>query len=657
MKTYQKLDRFPLGSIHPEGFLREQMLRNRDGMGGHLDELEPGMIADPYVNKTYVDRWGDGDQSGWGAEISGNYWTGVIEAAFTLQDPLLIKKATDWVEAMLKNQREDGYLGTYYEEDAKIYEDYNAWGTACGMRGLIAFYEATGRQDVLDGVYRCMLWFCRMWAGDKKTGYVGAYLIEPMILCYHRTGDKRLLQFCEDYQRFLSEHDLFKTSYRSFLNGKLEYNANHTAGYGTQIRLPALIYTANGNLDYLAATERVVESIRQKANHITGSPVSVNEYLAPVSSIAETEYCSYTFYNQTYSYLSAITGEAKYGDYMEELFYNGAQGARKKDERAIAYLSAPNQIYATARSSSAYHDMQIYAPCYPVACCPVNSVALLPEFVRGMMLRDAMENVYMTAYGPCRLEHDGLMIEEKTLYPFRDTVEFIIKCEKSFSVFLKIPAWSRGEHVRINGEPIAVSRSNNGYAEVKREWKPGDTLTVTFRAETEVLRIDDSNASSKYPIAIRRGALVYSLPIETDWRIYGREPQLPEGWHWYEAHPRFKEADVYDAHEQLGLRRYQIGWNIALSEELSPESIAVEEASDEGYVWEVPPIRLRLKGFRAPYLCAPYPDRTFEPFGDRQTVDMEKEIRLVPYGCTNLRITYFPRADLSSLPEKPPASL
>ena len=57
----------------------------------------------------------------------------------------MINIATDWVNKMMTKQKEDGYLGTYYEEDARIYEDYNAWGTSCAMRGLIAFYEATGR--------------------------------------------------------------------------------------------------------------------------------------------------------------------------------------------------------------------------------------------------------------------------------------------------------------------------------------------------------------------------------------------------------------------------------------------------------------------------------------------------------------------------------
>ena len=46
MANYQRLSRFPLGAIQAEGFLKDQLLLGKDGMAGHLPELEPGMIAD-----------------------------------------------------------------------------------------------------------------------------------------------------------------------------------------------------------------------------------------------------------------------------------------------------------------------------------------------------------------------------------------------------------------------------------------------------------------------------------------------------------------------------------------------------------------------------------------------------------------------------------
>ena len=62
------------GKIVADGWLREQLLRSKDGMGGHLDELEPAMLLDPYLRHSSDSAWGSDIQAGWGAEISGNFW-------------------------------------------------------------------------------------------------------------------------------------------------------------------------------------------------------------------------------------------------------------------------------------------------------------------------------------------------------------------------------------------------------------------------------------------------------------------------------------------------------------------------------------------------------------------------------------------------------
>ena len=47
------------GAIVAEGWLREQLIRSREGMGGHLDELEPAMLRDPYLRHSSDKGWGE----------------------------------------------------------------------------------------------------------------------------------------------------------------------------------------------------------------------------------------------------------------------------------------------------------------------------------------------------------------------------------------------------------------------------------------------------------------------------------------------------------------------------------------------------------------------------------------------------------------------
>lgn len=649
MNDYRKLKRFPLGALHAEGFIKEQMLRGKEGLAGNLYKLEPGMIADPYLRRTRVPIWAPVKQVGWGAEISANYWSGYIQYAYVLGDEEMIRVATEWVDGMLKMARPDGYLGAYFMDDDLREEDFNALGTTVAMRGLLAFYEVTGREDVLRAVHRCMLWFCENWAGDRKTSYAGPLIVEAMVLCYRYTGDERLIEFSKDYEEFLCRHDVFKQSYLAQLDPVHYYNSNHTAGTGRNLRHCVSLYTATGDEKFLRATENGIRKVRSKSAHVDGSPVAINEYLGPVSSTAEIEYCSFPYFNLTYGYMNEATGEGKYGDYVEELFYNGAQGARKKDEKAIAYLTAPNQVLATDTSaSSCSGNMQVYAPCYPVSCCPANSVPILPEFVRNMMQRDDEDNVYLTAYGPCSLTWGKTTVREITEYPFRGAVKVEVVSDGERSVFLKVPRWAVSYTVTLDGKPIDTVKNALGYVEVRADYSTLRTIAIDFRFEVEVVHVDDTDASGKHPIAFRYGPLVFSYHVPENWTVAHSKSvtPLPEGWNWYNVYPHYEEPTGGDHYDNVGRRRENFTWSVAVDEKVKSSDVRVEEIDADGYVWENPRIVLHIPMHHAPFLYSSYPKKTYEPFGDKQYVTYATERTLVPYGCTNLRITYFPRADL-----------
>ena len=140
--SYNQLTRLPLGNVTAEGWLKTQLERNKAGMGGHLDELEPEMIAKPYVDRNHNSKV----SPGWSGEISGAYWTGLVQLAFTLNDEELKAKARKWVYSTLALQEEDGYLGSYRKTDNRL-EDYSAWSSNWCYRALLHYYDATGDKD------------------------------------------------------------------------------------------------------------------------------------------------------------------------------------------------------------------------------------------------------------------------------------------------------------------------------------------------------------------------------------------------------------------------------------------------------------------------------------------------------------------------------
>ena len=154
-------------------------------------------------------------------------------------------------------------------------------------------------------------------------------------------------------------------------------------------------------------------------------------------------------------------------------------------------------------------------------------------------------------------------------------------------------------------------------------------------------------------MAFEYGPLLFAFPIPEWWRSVKGSPRtpLPEGWSWYDVDaviPYDKRGDQY---EQNGLRPYNISWNIAVDESITAADVKVELCETEGYVWEKPQVKLHLPAYKALYSYQPYARKTVELYqGPMDVYGDAYEITLVPYGCSNLRITYIPRAKLPAKP-------
>ena len=640
VKTYNQLSKLPLGSIRAKGWMRDQLLRSKNGMGGHLDELEPDMIGKVFINYSAFKRlpYSDKDAdptfaAGWSSEISGTYWTGLVQLAFTLNDDELIRKAETWVDGVLKHQEPDGYLGGYPPYTNRM-ADYNSWGSAWCYRALLSFYEATGRKEVLEAVHRGLVWFCENWK-NNKTDYVGSIIIEPMCIVYAYTGDERLPLFCYDWLNWLEKNSRWQNKITQYQSDDLPYNSMHCVAYGEDVKHPAILYCVTDDKKMLRASLNGMRKALERIIQITGGPSSCSEYLSPKGSVCETEYCNFTTFNHSYSWLALATGDAKWGDWMERCVFNGAQGARKKDERAIAYFTAPNEVYAT-RDSIVYGghaDMGAYAPCYGTACCPAQSVRMLPEFIRSMVMRDASGELCIFGYGPVSVTSERMDFEMDTLYPFRDTVTLRISRAEGESLRLRIPGWCKAPTVQVNGREVGLIFGEKGFAKLACGLNSGDTVVIRFPMEVSLTRVDDSAAGSRFPICVERGPLVYALPIETNWVPYPGNPitKLPEGWSWFEAFPVDPEKRKY--------------WGRAIDEMLDPAEITVEERETDGYVWEDPPVALHVPLYPAPHAITPVGKRTFDAWESPVRVTGDTvSCTMVPHGCTNLRITYLPRA-------------
>ena len=79
----------PLGAIRPDGWLRGQLERMRDGLTGHLDEVYAEVVGDD-------NAWLGGEGDTW---ERGPYWVdGLLPLAYLLDDEELVAKALKWTD-------------------------------------------------------------------------------------------------------------------------------------------------------------------------------------------------------------------------------------------------------------------------------------------------------------------------------------------------------------------------------------------------------------------------------------------------------------------------------------------------------------------------------------------------------------------------------
>ena len=168
----------------------------------------------------------------------------------------------------------------------------------------------------------------------------------------------------------------------------------------------------------------------------------------------------------------------------------------------------------------------------------------------------------------------------------------------------------------------------------------------------DISQVDDGDACARYPMAVEYGPLLFAFHVPEYWHTVKGNPTtpLPEGWNWWGIGALFDYDREADQYESNGMRKFDITWNIAMAEDTDPAAVQVELCDTDGYVWENPPVKLRLPGYKALYSYPPYPRKTMDLYTGPVDVHMEQEIELVPYGCTNLRISYIPRAKLPLSP-------
>ena len=173
-----------------------------------------------------------------------------------------------------------------------------------------------------------------------------------------------------------------------------------------------------------------------------------------------------------------LTGDPTAMDEIEKYVYNGLLGAMKPSGDGFSYVNLLNGNkvvnYGWGWKFNGFY----------VTCCNLNGPMGLAYIPYVAVMEDGsgpVVNLYNA--GSVNTRTPGgqpLHLTLDTEFPLSGKVVISISPEQKekFTVKLRIPAWSKGTVLAVNGKRMEVTAGT--YAAITRKWSKGDTVELTF---------------------------------------------------------------------------------------------------------------------------------------------------------------------------------
>lgn len=625
--------RLPPGAVEPAGWLRDWANAARDGITGHLDEWHP-TFADGWKG-TPIQAPGAGpDGTGWPIEQSAYWLDGALRLGLVLHDQELIKKVRARLDPIVDGvlQAPFGTSLIYWKKRFKP-QGFDSWAHSQMGRALVALYEGTGDQRVLDALVKVYADYPGNMGHLNFSDVTGLCNLDAMLETYALSGDRRIF---ERALQAIAQPPVVQ-DIDAWRAGRL--TDSHMVITYENLRLPALVYPWSGHPHHLEATQSAFRWLDE--HHMLPYGVaSGEEYASGVGAFRKTETCDVTAMLLSASWMYRIAGHGEWGDRMERAFFNAGAAPIARDFQTMCYYQSPNRLRADSLPCE-----QPLAPgprairfdrlgCPNVLCCVGAVNRIIPNYIIHMWMATQDNGLAATLYGPSKVSalagsHVPVEVSTSTNYPFDETIRMEITPETdvAFPLYLRIPGWCQSPRITVNGSPVTVSPDEKGFVRIARMWSQGDVVELVLPMNVQVVRGHETEfpaANREYfkfepeslfqprrlPFAsVHCGPLLFALPIRD---VDANTPADDARWQF-----------------ALDTDPAQAGRDITLERKPMPAK------------WDWPvdaPITLRV-----PVQAIEWQPSDAQALPETPVTGTATEtVQLVPYGCTKFRISMFP---------------
>ncbi len=482
-----------------------------------FDEVEAFYLAIPNddILKGFRERAGlptNGakDMGGWYTNdvfhMFGQFLSGMSRLYAVSGNEAMKTKVNTLVQEWAKTIDKDGYFFYSKKPNAPQYVYEKMTG------GLVDNYVFTGNKDALKYLSIITDWAIKNLNRDRIYGQTASEwytLTENLYRAYEVTKDKKYL----DFGKLWEYHDYWNI----YVRGEKVNTAirHHAYSHVNTLSSAAAAYMESGDESYKTIIKNANDYLQNEQCFATGGFGPNERFLAKDELIKVLENTHNSFETQCGSwaifklskYLMEITGDAKYGDWIEKMIYNGigANVPMTKDGK-VHYYSDYNPRQGTKYN---YH--------LGWSCCTGTRPQAVAEYADLIYFKNN-NGLFVNLYTPSKVVWNDLSIYQQTKFPESSETEFIIGVKGSAAVkrtlnFRK-PLWSKKMPVvLVNGKTVKTTFSNN-WLQLQREWKDGDKVKIIFTMNLFVDRLDDSKP---FPAAIMYGPVAMASNVITEY--------------------------------------------------------------------------------------------------------------------------------------------
>ena len=467
--------------------------RRRAGLPAPGKDLGGWISGEPKV----ISWWSGGDVSG----TFGQWLSAMARMSKATGDEAIRNKAIYLMLEWAKTIAPDGFFN--YSRAAWA-PHYTYDKTICG---LLDMYLYCDRKDALTYLSKITDWAVinldRSRQFDQNPGTEWFTLSENLYRVYQVTGDPKYKQFGDVWR--------YNAYWKSFI-GETEMTSydRHAYSHVNTLSSAAMTYAVTGDADYLKCIVNAYEWLEKTQFYATGG-YGPNERLVPadgsLGNYLETTIRSFETPCGTWAafklsrYLMQFTGEAKYGDWIEKLVYNGIGAALPMGPNGATFYYSNYQIAAGRKT---------YYPDGEWPCCSGTYPQVIADYHNIIYYKDP-SSLYVNLFIPSQVDwkHEGQVIrfEQETAFPEADTTTITMHPERKteFNFKFRVPRWSQGVTVDVNGSKQDITCQPGTWATLRRTWMPGDKVTIQLPMRLTFEPVDQQHPNR---VAVKYGPVV-----------------------------------------------------------------------------------------------------------------------------------------------------